>query len=106
VTYEDSIRVLLRGMTGVNASVVNRATRVRHDSTLRFCCGETIPEPVMDRLALFVWRQMNAKVLICEEDERHPIESAPRKMPRKWSRHRKSAPQPPGPVATQGEDDR
>lgn len=97
MTFDDAIRVLLRGTTGVNASEVYRTMRVRHEATLVFAAGGTIPDRVRDQIALFVWQRLNAHCLLCETDEDGmPIPAAaalkpPRKMPRTWSRR----PKPP-----------
>jgi hypothetical protein len=65
--YEDAIRVLLEGTSGVNAYQVAKATGLSHVCVLQFCRRETTPQPdTVERLGWFVWRRSNVHVLLSE----------------------------------------
>lgn len=70
MTYEDSIRVLLDGITGANAALVIRETGLSKNAVYEFLAREhrTTTDKVLTSLAWFVWRRLNAHVLLCDDD--------------------------------------
>lgn len=68
--YHQAIRVLLEGVCGVNIERVAKQAGVARPTLQRFLSAShgTHPDNV-ERLALVVWRKLNAHVLLSEEDK-------------------------------------
>jgi hypothetical protein len=72
MTLEEAIRVLLEGTCGVSVLHVSRETGLSRGALRGFMAGRRQSQETIDRIGLFVFRRMNAHVLIAEED-RLPI---------------------------------
>jgi hypothetical protein len=69
VTYEDSIRILLRGTCGANPHEIARVTGMRDETVRRFLENRGEPRrDSLDAIGLFVFRRMNAHCVIGPED--------------------------------------
>jgi hypothetical protein len=68
VNFDESIRILLNGTTGANLRCASAGSRISGQQLTRFMRGGHLREDVRDRLALFVFRQLNAGVVLCEAD--------------------------------------
>lgn len=68
MTYEDSIRVLLRGTCGENAEEIRRESRLARPTIHRFVGGKAVERDAVDAIGLFVFRRMNAHLLLCDSD--------------------------------------
>lgn len=69
MTYEDSIRILLHGLTGANTRAVGMAVGLSRLAVSQFLSGQVATKPAtVDRIATFVFRRMNAAVLLSPED--------------------------------------
>lgn len=74
MTYAAAIRVLLEGTTGANISAIVRETRLGRNTIVLFLRDprhESSPTTV-DVLGDYVWRKINAHLLLCDEDRRDP----------------------------------
>jgi len=68
-TYHGSMRVLLEGISGVNYLQVAQGTGISRQCIARFVRGERdTPAPIVERIAMHIWRGMNRNVLISPED--------------------------------------
>jgi hypothetical protein len=95
MTYEESIRVLLNGTTGMNVRVVTENTKISTRILLRFFHREEgIPQATIDKLAWFVWERLNVHVLLSVEERNNgtsgQIELTPNE-PRKSKDDKKDA---------------
>jgi hypothetical protein len=68
VNFDESIRILLNGTTGANLQCASLGSGVSWAQLAKFMRGGHLREDVRDRLALFVFRQLNAGVVLCEAD--------------------------------------
>jgi hypothetical protein len=68
LTYEESLRVLLQGVSGVNLSIVSRGSGVDRFQIAKFVAGKKVRPDTLANLGLFVFRQMNSHVLLSKED--------------------------------------
>jgi hypothetical protein len=63
--YHQAIRVLLEGVCGLNTQAIHRQTTLGRPWIQRFMAGDGNFDPAtVDILAAFVWRRMNANVLL------------------------------------------
>lgn len=69
LSYEESIRILLNGVTGVNSQAVSDEIGIARLSVSQFAGGSVkSTEKTRDLIAAFVWRRMNAHVLLSDSD--------------------------------------
>jgi hypothetical protein len=70
MTLDDATRILLRGTTGCTALTVCRATGLHHESVNAYVQAKyrSTRDDTLEKIYLFVWRQLNAHLLIAEED--------------------------------------
>jgi hypothetical protein len=67
--FEDALRVLLEGVSGCNGTRVAQGSGLSHVCVMQFLRGQTAPRAqTVDRLAWFVWRRLNANVLLDPAD--------------------------------------
>jgi hypothetical protein len=67
------MRILLNGVTSCNSSVVERETGLSHTSVLRFVRGKATPSArTRELLGLFIWRRLNAHLLLSDADRQPP----------------------------------
>lgn len=80
--YHASIRVLLEGTCGVNLHLISRETGISRPALMKFMAGGEIAEEHVEHLGMFVWRRINAHLLLSEEDRCHcSTTSAPPVVP-------------------------
>lgn len=72
LTYEDSIRILLEGVSGANANRLEQEAQVSRQSIARFLNGKTIGNELVDKIGLVVWRKINANILLSPSDLEGP----------------------------------
>jgi hypothetical protein len=70
VTLDDAARILLNGITGCNDSTISKETGVSRQSVARYMTegAEGVVEDTAERIRLFVWRRLNAHLLLSSED--------------------------------------
>lgn len=75
MTLDEATRILLSGVTGANASEVQRNTGVCRMSVDKYLRNGDGPDDVRDRIYLYVWRQVNRHLLLSEADINRPIQT-------------------------------
>lgn len=67
--YHAAMRVIIGGVTGANLSVVRRGASLTLQATRGFMLGDVkCHARTVDAIAWFIWKKMNAAVLLCETD--------------------------------------
>lgn len=67
--YQESIRILLQGITGCNKAEVSRQTGINQVTISYFLANKhKVNEETIEKLATYVWRKMNSHLLIGPED--------------------------------------
>lgn len=70
LSYEQSIRVLLDGVCGVNLNMIAKETELSNGAIRTFMTGNSGCHPnTLELIAEFVWKRLNAHLLICDEDK-------------------------------------
>lgn len=69
LSYEQSIRVLLEGVCGVNLNMIARQMDLSNGAIRNFINGDSCSSITVDLIAEFVWKRLNAHLLICDEDK-------------------------------------
>jgi hypothetical protein len=69
MTLDEATRILLRGTTGCTALTVARATGLHHESVNAYVQAKyrSTRDDTLEKIYLFVWRQLNAHLLIDAE---------------------------------------
>lgn len=66
---DDAVRILLNGVTGCNDSVIRRGTGLSRSCVAGYVNGTIdTPEANREKIYFFVWRQLNAHLLLCDTD--------------------------------------
>lgn len=73
MTFEDSIRVLLQGTCGVNPNLLAGELGIARATVAKFVAGGVCRPDIVDAIGLFVFRRMNAHLLIGPEDLVPPV---------------------------------
>jgi hypothetical protein len=69
MSYEESMRILLTGICGINAQQISKGTGVSHVCILQFYRNQTKAHyKTIDKLAWFIWKKMNENVLLSPEE--------------------------------------
>ena len=66
--YEEAMRILLEGTCGVNEAKVTRECGASRPALRAFISGAEITDNQLDRIGMFIWRKMNAHLLLSEDD--------------------------------------
>jgi hypothetical protein len=70
LSFEQSIRVLLDGVCGANLSMIAKETKLSNGTIRLFMGGKSSYHPdTLDLISEFVWKKLNAHLLICDEDK-------------------------------------
>lgn len=77
LSFEDSIRILLHGTCGINSSTIANGAGIGRADVMAFMSGKTEYTHTgrrrainVDKIAAFVWKRINAHVLLTESDVR------------------------------------
>lgn len=62
-------RILLTGVCGHNIHMINDVTKINRPALMKFFAGEDLSQELYDRLGLFIFKKLNAHLLICDEDK-------------------------------------
>lgn len=68
--YEQAMRVLLEGTCGANAAEIGRVTGLSRKTVGEFLSGVRASDAAVEAIGRFIWRRMNAHLLISDEDLR------------------------------------
>ncbi len=68
LSFDDAMRVLLRGTSGVNITNVAKGAGVGRQDVSRFLMSAEHRQSSVDKIAWFVWRSMNRHVLVSDSD--------------------------------------
>lgn len=66
LTYDESLRILLDGVCGPNDAEIRRGTGLSRPAVRGFFAGHESRADTMEKLGMFVWRKLNASVLLSE----------------------------------------
>lgn len=65
---EECARIILNGVSGCNKRTVAREAFVSQMTVAKFLRGGNLRPEYVERIELFIWRQLNRHVLLGEED--------------------------------------
>lgn len=69
--HEETIRILLNGLTGCNVALVSRETGLHRHTIARFLRGDkkSYGPDAVETIGWFVWRTLNMHVLLAPGEE-------------------------------------
>jgi hypothetical protein len=69
MTIDEAMRILFAGICGPDVTLIATGSRVSKDTVYALMRGEAIREDSRDRMALWLFRQINRTVVLTEADE-------------------------------------
>ena len=70
MTLDEAALILLRGVSGANALEIARGSGVSSTTVERYLNGVSTPRPAtLDQIYLFIWRRLNAHLLLTPDEE-------------------------------------
>lgn len=70
--HEHAMRILLEGVCGANAADIAKTMGLNHKTVCNFLRGTKTHAATVEAIEQYIWRRMNAHLLITDEDRQPP----------------------------------